>query len=74
MKKDKFLESREEFAKNLGAPELYEFIDQFSLYAGVHTIGNKLWTYDLFKTTVGIPGDIYKSGAGRVPTLCFWQS
>ncbi|MDB2390785.1 TylF/MycF family methyltransferase [Alphaproteobacteria bacterium] len=71
MKKDNFLESREEFAKNLGAPELYDFIDQFSLYAGIHTIGNKLWTYDLYKTTVGIPGDIYEFGCWKGANLMF---
>ena len=60
MKKDRFLESRKEFANKLGVPDLYDFIDQFALYAGVHTIGNKLWTYDLFKTTISIPGDIYE--------------
>jgi len=71
MKKDRFLESREEFANKLGVPDLYNFIDQFSLYAGVHTIGNKLWTYDLFKTTIGIPGDIYEFGCWKGANLMF---
>jgi len=71
MKKDRFLESREEFANKLGVPDLYNFIDQFSLYAGVHTIGNKLWTYDLFKKTIGIPGDIYEFGCWKGANLMF---
>ena len=71
MKKDNFLESRKEFANKLGIPDLYDFIDQFSLYAGVHTIGNKLWTYDLFKTTVGVPGDIYEFGCWKGANLMY---
>lgn len=71
MKQDNFLERRKEFSKKLGFPELYDFIDQFSLYAGVHTIGNKLWTYDLFKTTIGVPGDIYEFGCWKGANLMF---
>jgi len=71
MTKDNFLESRTEFSRNLGFPDLYDFIDQFPLYAGVHTIGNKLWTYDLFKTTVGIPGDIYEFGCWKGANLMY---
>lgn len=71
MKKDHFLESRKHFSEELGRPDLYEFIDQFSLYAGVHTIGNKLWTYDLFKKTIGVPGDIYEFGCWKGSNLMF---
>lgn len=71
MKKDNFLENRKGFAENLGVPDLYDFIDQFALYAGVHTIGNKLWTYDLFKQTIGIPGDIYEFGCWKGANLLF---
>ena len=49
---DNFLDKRKNFAKELGFPNLYEFIDQFSLFAGINTIGNKLWTYELIKKTV----------------------
>ena len=71
MKQDSFLERRKEFSNELGVPDLYDFIDQFALYAGVHTIGNKLWTYDLFKTTIGIPGDIYEFGCWKGANLMF---
>jgi SAM-dependent methyltransferase len=71
MKKDNFLENRKDFSKKLGFPDLYDFIDQFALYAGVHTIGNKLWTYDLFKSTIGVPGDIYEFGCWKGANLMF---
>ncbi len=71
MQKDNFRESRKQFSKELGRPDLYEFIDQFALYAGIHTIGNKLWTYDLFKTTIGVPGDIYEFGCWKGANLMF---
>jgi hypothetical protein len=71
MIKDSFLENRKKFSKEIGRPDLYEFIDQFALYAGVHTIGNKLWTYDLFKTTIGVPGDIYEFGCWKGANLMF---
>ena len=49
MSVNNFLDKRKDFAKQLGFPNLYEFIDQFSLFVGIHTIGNKLWTYELIK-------------------------
>lgn len=58
MKSNDFLTKRKLFAKDIGAPSLYDYVDHFGLYAGLHTIGNKLWTYELFKKTIGTPGDI----------------
>ena len=37
----------------------------------MHTIGNKLWTYDLLKKTVGIPGDIFEFGCWKGTNLMF---
>lgn len=71
MSGDNFLKNRDKFADNIGFPDLYEFIDQFSLYAGVHTLGNKLWTYELLKKTVGIPGDMYEFGSWKGANLMF---
>jgi SAM-dependent methyltransferase len=68
---DSFLTKRQEFAKYIGRPELYEFIDQFGLYAGVQTIGNKIFTYELLKQTVGIPGDIVEFGSWKGGNLLF---
>ena len=69
--KDYFLEKRKTFSEDIGVPNLYDFIDHFSLFAGAHTIGNKLWTYDLLKKTVGVPGDIFEFGCWKGSNLMF---
>ena len=71
MKKDKFIEERNLFAKQAGVPNLYDFIDHFPLYAGIHTIANKLWTYELLNKTTGIPGDIAEFGCWKGSNLMF---
>lgn len=71
MKKDDFLLKRQDFAKEIGFSDLYDYIDHFSLYAGVHTIGNKLWTYDLLSKTIGVRGDIYEFGCWKGSNLMF---
>ena len=68
---DKFLNDRREFAMSLGFENLYDFVDHFSLFAGVHTIGNKIFTYELLKKTVGIPGDIVEFGCWKGSNLMF---
>ncbi len=68
---DGFLEKRHKFAEDAGFPNLYDFIDHFSLFAGIHTIGNKLWTYELLKQTVGVPGDIIEFGCWNGSNLMF---
>lgn len=71
MGRDNFLENRKKFASAVGFCDLYEYIDQFSLYAGMHTIGSKLFVYDLFKMTTGIPGDIVEFGCWKGSNLLF---
>ena len=71
MSQDPFLSGRDEFARELGAPDLYEFIDHFSIYAGVHTIANKLWTYEMLRKTVSVPGDIMEFGTWKGSNLMF---
>ena len=68
---DSFLDNRDKFSSELGFPDLYQFIDQFSLFAGAHTIGNKLWTYELLKQTVGVAGDILEFGSWNGANLMF---
>jgi hypothetical protein len=68
---DSFLERRSLFAANLGNPELYKFIDHFGIYAGVQTIGTKLFTYEMLLKTVGIPGDIFEFGCWKGANLMF---
>ena len=66
-----FLENRDQFARDIGVPNLYEFIDQYPLYAGVHTLANKIWCYELLHSTVGVPGDIIEFGSWRGANLMF---
>lgn len=68
---NKFLDQRQKFAEYAGFPELYEYIDQFPLYAGVHTIANKIFTYELLKMTVGVPGHIAEFGSWKGSNLLF---
>lgn len=71
MSKNDFLAKRQQFAEDLECPNLYDYIDHFSLFAGVHTIGNKLWTFELLKQTVGVPGDIFEFGCWKGANLMF---
>ena len=71
MTADKFLKNRNEFAAKVKNSNLYDFVDHFGLYAGVRTIGCKLVTYDLFKKTIGVPGDIAEFGCWKGSNLMF---
>ncbi len=68
---NRFLENRAELAKAVGVPNLYEFIDQFALYAGMQTLGNKLFTYELLKQTLDIPGHVMEFGCWKGANLMF---
>lgn len=71
MNGDNFLTKRNKFAKEIGCSDLYDYIDHFSLFAGINTIGNKLWTFELLKQTVGVPGDIFEFGCWKGSNLMF---
>ena len=68
---DKFLTERNVFASKLGVPDLFDYIDHFSLFAGAHTLGNKIFTYEILKKTAGIPGDIAEFGCWKGSNLMF---
>lgn len=69
--KDEFLLKRNKLASFVGCENLYDFIDQFALYAGEQTIGNKIFTYELFKNTSNIPGHIAEFGCWKGSNLMF---
>ena len=71
MSNNDFLAKRQQFADDLGCPDLYDYVDHFSLFAGVHTIANKLWTFELLKQTAGVPGDIFEFGCWKGSNLMF---
>jgi hypothetical protein len=68
---DKFLTERNIFASKLGIPDLFDYIDHFSLFAGTHTLGNKIFTYEILKKTAGIPGDVAEFGCWKGSNLMF---
>ena len=70
-RKTSSLKKRGAFAERAGFPNLYEFIDHYPLYAGVQTMANKLWTYELLRETQGIPGDIAEFGCWKGSNLMF---
>ena len=70
-KPDSFIDRRTEFAKSVGFEQLYSYIDHFGLYAGQHTIGNKLFTYEMFKLASAVPGDIAEFGCWKGSNLLF---
>ena len=71
MSSDNFLSNRKSFAERIGHPELYDLIDHYSLYAGIHTLGNKLWTFEMLKATTNIPGDVAEFGCWKGSNLMF---
>lgn len=67
----KFLQERIAFANSINAADLYEYIDQFSIYAGPQTIANKLFMYELLKRTLNIPGHIVEFGVWKGANISF---
>jgi hypothetical protein len=67
----RYLKQREEFAVSVGFNNLFEYIDQFGLYAGAQTIGRSLFTYEIIKRTIKIPGHIVEFGVWKGSNLLF---
>lgn len=66
-----YLSKRQKFADSLGVPNLFSFIDQFGLYAGAQTLAARLYTYDVIKTTIQVPGHIMEFGVWHGSNLLF---
>lgn len=60
-----YLSQRKKVAKDIGFANLFEWIDQFGLYAGVQSIAKALAVYELIKLTRNIPGDIIEFGCWK---------
>jgi hypothetical protein len=67
----RYLANRAQFAKNLGWPDLFSFIDQFGVYAGGQTLGARLFAYEALKRTLNIPGHIIEFGVWHGSNLLF---
>lgn len=66
-----YLGRRKEFAESIGQPDLFSFVDQFGLYAGVNTIGTKLAVYEIMKKVIDVPGNIAEFGSWKGGNLLF---
>jgi len=67
----RYLEKRRIFSEKLKREDLYELIDQFALYAGTQTLGTKIYTYELLKKTLQVPGHIIEFGCWKGANLLF---
>jgi len=68
---DQYLNKRNQFAKKIGSDNLFQYIDQFPLYAGKNTIGSKLFTYEVLKMVQDVPGHIAEFGTWHGANLMF---
>jgi len=66
-----YLSRRQEFAKSIGYPDLFRFIDQFGLYAGTQTLATRLMAYEVVKQSVSVPGHIMEFGVWDGSNLMF---
>ena len=66
-----YLRQRKEFAIEVGFPDLFEYIDQYGLYAGAQTIGSRLFAYEAIKRTINIPGHIVEFGVFKGSNLLY---
>lgn len=66
-----YLESRKVFAKNLGVDNLFDYVDQFGLYAGSQTLAARIQTYEILKSCIRVPGHIVEFGVWHGSNLLF---
>ena len=68
---ESYLTRRQQFADNLGVPNLFDLMDQFGLYAGAQTLAARLQTYEVLKASIRIPGHIVEFGVWHGSNLLF---
>ena len=66
-----YLSKRKQVSEQLGIPDLWEIIDQFSLYAGIQTLGKCLAVYEILKKSLDVPGHIIEFGCWHGANLMF---
>lgn len=64
-----FKKNRVKFAKQIKTPKLYNFIDHYPLFSGLQNLGQKICIYELFKSTIDIPGHIMEFGCWKGSNL-----
>ena len=66
-----FKKNRVKFAKQIKNPELYDFIDHYPLFSGLQNLGQKIYIYELFKSTIDIPGHVMEFGCWKGSNLIY---
>jgi hypothetical protein len=66
-----YLKRRKTFAETMGTPALYDYIDHFGLFVGVQTLATRLAIYEIFKTTLDVPGHVVEFGCWKGANLLF---
>ena len=66
-----YLRRRDTFARDLGFPELFQYIDQFGVYCGAQTLASRLVAYEVLKQSVKVPGHIVEFGVWHGSNLLF---
>jgi hypothetical protein len=69
---DNYLNKRSEYAKLIGSPELFSFIDHWPLYVGVQNIARYLFIYEQLKSVSNISGDIVELGSWKGANLLWF--
>jgi hypothetical protein len=66
---DSYENKRIRFAKSIGAPDLFGFIDHWPLYAGVQNISRFLYIYEQLKSVANISEDVVELGSWKGANL-----
>lgn len=66
-----YYQHRKELSTQLGPRELWSVIDHWPLYCGVGNLTRFLAIYDIFKSTLTVPGHVAEFGCWRGANLMF---
>lgn len=64
-----YLNKRKHFAEQLGAPRLFDFIDQWQIYVGQQNLSRFLTIFEVVRETANIDGDIAELGSWQGANL-----
>jgi len=65
----KYLKNRADLSNKLGKQDLWEVVDQFSLFCGTQTLAKALSVFIILDKTIGVPGDIIEFGCWKGANL-----
>ena len=67
----KYLKNRGELSTKYGSRELWSVIDHWPLYCGIGNLARFISIYEIFKSTLDVPGHIAEFGSWRGANLLF---